>query len=518
MPELELRLAARASDLTRLRRALEEMAPDGKSAPAKLVSTYYDTADSALARRGWALRVRQRDGNFVQTVKTTGIVGDTLLARGEWEDPVASACPDPQAGDSGRFLTPDVADRLTPLFRTEVTRFVADLSPAPGIRIEAAIDRGEIRAPGSGPTEPISEIELELKSGPVTALYDLALQLLAFTPLRLEPRSKSDRGYRLAGGPASVAAVRAEPFALDPGLSADAALQHIGRACLGQAIRNDAAILAGRPDAVHQMRVAVRRLRAALSGFREILPEEQRRWACDELRWLAGVLGEARNLDVFDSALLKPVRETLPHAKQLDAALQRRRRAAYTAARRALRSRRYTALVLRLLRWFDSCGWRDSGSTGDRHRPIAEIAPELLDQRRRAAKRAGKGFSGQSPKERHELRIALKKLRYTGELLGGIYDASEVRKFTERLKLLQDDLGHANDLRVGADIVAELARDSTDSGIAEAGRRMLDLHQRWIAKLEPKVHKHLRQLLHADRFWRAEVNTVPGIEKTRQTA
>ena len=502
MPEIELKLAARASDLPRLRRALEEMAPGGKTAPAKLVSTYYDTADHALARRGWALRVRQRDGNFVQTVKTTGIDGDTPLARGEWEDPVASARPDPHAGDSGRFLTPDVADRLNPLFRTEVTRLVADLSPAPGIRIEAAIDRGEICAPGSGPSEPISEIELELKSGPVTALYDLALRLLASTPLRLEQRSKADRGYRLAAGPTGAAAARAQPFALDSCLSADAALQHIGRTCLLQAIRNEAAVLAGRADAVHQMRVAVRRLRAALSGFREILPVEQRRWACDELRWLAGALADARNLDVFESSLLSPVRETLPHAKQLDAALQRRRRAAYTAARRAIRSRRYTALMLKLLRWFDSCGWREGDATGDRHRSIGEIGPELLDQRRRAAKKAGKGFAGQSPEERHQLRIALKKLRYTGELLGGLYDAGEVRKFTERLKLLQDDLGHANDLRVGEDIVAELTRNGADSDIAEAGRRVLDFHQRRIAKLEPKVRRHLRQLFHTAPFWR----------------
>jgi triphosphatase len=503
LPEIELRLAVRAADLPRLRRALEAMTPDGNTAPARLVSTYYDTADRALARRGWVLRVRQRDGNFIQTVKSTGIEGETLLARGEWEDPVASAQPDPQAGDSGRFLTPDIADRLNPLFRTEVTRRVTDLSPAPGIRIEAAIDRGEIRAPGNGPIERIGEIELELNSGPVTALYDLALQLLASVPLRLELRSKSDRGCRLAAGRPSAAAARAEPFALDPLLSADTALQHIGRACLVQAIRNEDAIRAGRADGVHQMRVAVRRLRAALSGFREILPVEQRRWACDELRWLAGVLGDARNFDVFISVLLGPVRDQLPRARQLDAALGRRRRAAYTAARRAIRSPRYTALMLRLLRWFDSCGWREGdGATGDPCPPIGEIAPQLLDRRRRAAKKTGKGFARQSPQERHKLRIALKKLRYTSELLGALYDASEVRKFTERLKQLQDDLGLANDVRVAEDIVAELAREGAGAAITEAGRRVLDLHRHRLAKREPEVRKHLRRLFHTKPFWR----------------
>jgi CHAD domain-containing protein len=166
------------------------------------------------------------------------------------------------------------------------------------------------------------------------------------------------------------------------------------------------------------------------------------------------------------------------------------------------RSRRYTALMLRLLRWFDGCAWREGDATGDRRRSIGEIAPELLDRRRRAAKKAGKGVVGQTPEERHQLRIALKKLRYTGELLGDLYDAGEVRKFTERLKLLQDDLGHANDLRVGEDIVAALARDGADSIIAEAGRQVLDFHQHRIGKLEPKVRKHLRQLFHTELFWR----------------
>lgn len=99
------------------------------------------------------------------------------------------------------------------------------------------------------------------------------------------------------------------------------------------------------------------------------------------------------------------------------------------------------------------------------------------------------------------MRIALKKLRYTSELLGSLYGASEVRKFTERLKLLQDDLGHANDVRVGQQIVAELAREG-DAGadVAKAGRQVLDLAQFQLATREPKVRKHLRRLLHAEPF------------------
>ena len=181
-----MKLATRDADLAVLRRVLHDLAPGTTTERSKLVSTYYDTEDRALARRGSVLRVRRRNGHYIQTVKSAGAPGDTSLARGEWEDAIAGERPDPHAGESGRFLTSDIADRIAPVFRTEVTRLVTDLSPAPGTRIEAAVDRGTIRASGKKPGERISELELELKSGPVTALYDIALRLLAEASVRLE--------------------------------------------------------------------------------------------------------------------------------------------------------------------------------------------------------------------------------------------------------------------------------------------------------------------------------------------
>jgi inorganic triphosphatase YgiF len=509
--EIELKLAVRAADLPALRRALSAMAKGEKTARAKLVSTYYDTADRALAQRGCVLRVRHHNGHFIQTVKSDGIRGASALARGEWEDAIAGQRPDPQARESGRFLTSDVADRLEPIFQTVVTRAATELSPQPGTTIEVAIDRGEIHAPGGQPVEQISEIELELKDGSVSALYDAALQLLAAAPLRLERRSKAERGYNLAAGDSTgTASVHSRPFDLDPGTSTEEALQRIGRACLDQALRNESAILAGRPEGVHQMRVAVRRLRATLSAFRSILPEEQRRAAADELRWLAQVLGEARNIDVFSHSLLGPARDALPQAKRLDAPLRRRRRAAYATIQRILRSPRYTALMLGLLRRFDSRGWGDTISPdGDDlgeelRRPIGETAPLVLDKRLRAVRKASKDLAEQSPEERHELRIALKKLRYASELLSGLYEPTDVRKFTNWLKRLQDELGDVNDLRVGYDIVAELSVNSRSRpAIERAGRQLLEWHEARLAKHEPKIRRHLQQLLDVEPFWRA---------------
>jgi triphosphatase len=478
---------------------------------ARLVSTYYDTPDHALARRGSSLRVRRVGRRFVQTVKTEGEVGE--IARGEWEDAVAGERPDPQAVRTGPFLSPEIAGQLRPLFRTEVSRTTIPLAPEPATRIEAAIDRGRIRNGDDAPPATISEIELELKSGAATALYDVALKLLHVAPLRLEPRSKAERGYRLSkheAGPGK--AVHAVPLNLRTGLSAGAALQRVGRACLDHMLRNEDAALAGNAEGIHQMRVAVRRLRAILSAFAPLLARDQRRWASGELRWFADVLGETRNLDVFVDDLLRPARAALPASgefERLARAIERRRCAAHKEVVKAVSSTRYTEALLALLRWFDGGEWRAGGDAQGLDRPIEHIAPLLLDRCRHRAARRSRNFAAQSAKKRHRLRIALKKLRYTAELLGNLYDPAENRRFVQRLKRLQDDLGDANDVRVGRAIVASLPHRGSASGTVHAGRRILSWHKRRLDHDEHRLRQHLDELLNAEPFWHAAQGSHP---------
>ena len=293
---------------------------------------------------------------------------------------------------------------------------------------------------------------------------------------------------------------------LDPALSGDAALQRIGLACLDHVSRNEAAVLAGRADGIHQMRVAVRRLRAILSAFGELLPHHQRHWASEELRWLADTLGPARNLDVFETGLLKPALPDSDNAvalKQLNEAVRCRRPAASDDAAEAVRSTRYTALMRCLSGWFDSYGWREAGGSVNLRRPIGEIAERVLQRRWQVARKRHKAFGAQSPGERHRLRIALKKLRYTAEPLASLYSPEKAELLIRRVKRLQDDLGRANDLRVGHQILAELALlDSGPDPIAEAGQRMLAWHAERLAASEPKLRKHLDELFATEPFWR----------------
>lgn len=491
-----------------LRRALGRLAAGRKPLRAKLISTYYETEDRALRRKGFSLRVRERDGRFVQTVKAIGSSNAGTLARGEWEDVIAGGHPDLQGPETGRFLEPEIAERLKPVFRTEVRRDVVELSPTPGTRIEAAIDRGEIIAADQKRSLAISEVELELKSGDVSALYDIAQQLMATAPLRIDPRSKAERGYELARNDRkrSVTA-RARPIELKPELSAAEAFERIGRYCLDQILRNEAAALSGDPHGVHQMRVGIRRLRAALSAFRKLLPKQEWRWASQELRWLADTLGEARNLDVFKSAIVNPARDAVPDRKALRVlteAVRDRRRMAYSAIQSAIRSCRYSTMILRLLRWFDGRSWPDDVIPQELQKPIGEIAPAILDSRIRAVERRSRDFADQSPAERHELRIALKKMRYTAEPFATLYSARSVAAFTQRLKRLQDDLGRANDVHIGETLVPELAKGAaTGAGILASGQHLLEWHRRRLAKEEKKIREDLHDLRRAKPFWLA---------------
>jgi triphosphatase len=495
--------------LAALQRALSARAPTAAAVKQPLVSTYFDTADRALHRAGTILRVRRQAERFIQTVKTAPVEPTNLLARGEWEDPVAANRPDSEAPESGPHLPAAITGDVRPLFVSEVERWAIDIEPKPGTRVEAAIDRGAIRTADGSRSEPVSETELELKEGDPGALYDLALELLETAPLRVDLRSKSERGYRLSDGiDEPPDAVSAEPVILTPDLTIEDALQRVGRACLAHMLRNEPAALAGRSEGIHQMRVAIRRLRSMLSSIKKMLPEADRRWVSDELKVLMEPLGQARNLDVFAAELLPPARNEAPDQpgwEALAARTEDARRQAHHRVAEQLRSPRHTASVLRLLRWFEARGWRRSAGGepgGALDVPIGTVAPAVLDRRRRAVRRRSRHFRQLPAHLRHQLRIAVKKLRYALELLDSLYDRRDARPFIKRLKRVQDDLGHANDVRVAYSLVIDLARSAAPAEpMADAGAQMLARHERSLALGEKKLRGRLKRLNGAQPFW-----------------
>jgi triphosphatase len=305
----------------------------------KLVSTYYDTSALALHREC------KQGREFVQTVKAENPTQLDMLERREWEDPIQSKRPVLDAPKTGKRLHDVVGDNeLRPIFTTTATRTAIAISSDPSARIEVAIDDGETRTCNGDAVAPISEIELELKNGDPQVLFDAALQLLEAAPIRIETRSKAERGYRLLGTDGLMPrAVRVGLVALDSAMSVEAALKRIGRRCLTNLPSNEQAALAGEPEGIHQMRVAVGRLRSALLALKAPLQKKHYDWASGELRWLAHALAPVRNLDIFAACLARPVTHALPAGldfERLIEVTERRRRAALDHAKQAIMYRK----------------------------------------------------------------------------------------------------------------------------------------------------------------------------------
>jgi inorganic triphosphatase YgiF len=494
-----------------LKRVLLAMPTVKSEVRLKLVSTYYDTPALALHQERLSLRVRQQGREFVQTVKAENPTQADVLERKEWEDHIPSKRPVLDAPKTGKRLSDMVRDEeLHPVFTTTVTRTVIQIRPAPSARIEAAIDEGEIRTSKGDVVAPISEIELELKNGDPRVIFDVALQLLEVAPIRIETRSKAERGYRLLGTDGLMPqAVRVGPVALDPVMSVEAALERIGRRCLTHLLSNEQAALAGEPEGIHQMRVAIRRLRSALLALKRALQKKHYRWASEQLRWIAHALAPVRNLDVLAASLVRPVTQALSadlDFERLIDATERRRRRALDHAKQVILSERYTESMLRMLRWFVARGWRDQKIS--EHAvvllaPIVDTAPDLIERHHRKARKRSKRFEELTATQRHRLRIALKHLHYIVEFLGSLFDRDRVRTFVKCLKSLQDDLGYANDVRVAHDLVDRIgeATNQDARAINRAGGIVLGWHERVLADRSPKIRKHVRRFRRLHPFW-----------------
>jgi inorganic triphosphatase YgiF len=509
MPEIELKLAAASTDLPELKKKLLTLAGRKRAVPTTLKSTYFDTADHKLRRQGLTLRVRECNHRYVQTVKSASAVGLLPALREEWEDAVAGAQPDLRAPNSGAQLPAALTDAdLRPLFVTAVRRAVIPLKPDAKTEIEAALDEGAIEIPDKERREPICEIELEHKLGNPAAIYDIGLQLLDVGPLRIDIRSKAERGFDLlAAEGRELEAIHAARIELDPEMTVEAVLQRSGGECLLLVLRNEPAVLADNAEGLHQMRVALRRLRAVLNTFKRMLPGEQYRWVVEELRWLARALGPARNWDVFAGSILAPVTSGLLGAEDRDAlgrAAECQRLRAHREAEAAIRSARYTTALMKLLRWFAACDWRDqpvSKHSALLMTPIATVAPGLIARRYKAVRNAIRDFAALDMEQRHQARIAIKKLRYTIDLLESLFPRDPVTAFLRLLKPLQDRLGEANDVRVASDLMAELRVADGSPALDRAAGIVLGWHDRGLAEHEPKLLKLLDKLRHAQTFW-----------------
>ena len=469
--EYELKLALSPEELERLsRHPLVRTLARGQSPRRRLVSTYYDTPAGVLRARAMALRVRRDGKSRIQTlkVKRNGVTG--LQHFREYETPLERDDPDLARIDDpalkALFDDGGLAAQIAPVFTTDFARRKFLLELADSV-IELALDSGRIET--GERSIPLCEAELELVSGRPARIYELALALLDSVPFRLEFRTKAGRGYNLAmnDGATPVYGVKPE---LGPEMAVAEAFDVIARTCRDQIQANAPAVLAangmtGDPEGVHQMRVGIRRLRAALPVFRPILAADRAEELRAELGWLQKELGPARDWDVFATESLPAAMAGLPEEACLEALradAQGARRGAYERAHAAVGERRYVRLLLRLGLWLEegtlltaSHSARAAAATVGGE-AVDDFARRVLARRDRKVRKLGRKHAKLSVPELHNLRIEAKKLRYATEFFRSLFPAKPVKRYLKALVAVQDVLGALNDSAVGRHLLSDL--------------------------------------------------------------
>jgi triphosphatase len=507
--EVELKLLVEPEQLTTLIDSPPMVAHAHNKGTVRLLKdTYYDTPGGTLQRDGVTLRVRQFRKRFVQTVKVAAAEAGIPLRRGEWESPVAGMAPDFQA------LTPLMSmglqdalarDPLQPIFATELRRRLRTLT-LPSGTVEVAFDTGVVKS--GERTAPICEIELELKSGGAAALYDLALLLSEHAAIRPTTRSKAERGFELAFETAP-AVHGPRQLQLSGEVSLDDAFTQLLRSALQQLLLNQPAAEDGRnPEGVHQLRIALRRLRCALTMLGSLAPSAKVESLRADAKWLASTLAAARNWDVFLGQTLVEVAHACSTVAGFDLVreiAEQRRHNGYVAVRSALTDRRAGRFELALGAWIEQRGWRCDISA-DRLTELAAPAitaavRALAKQHDRVLKR-GRHFKRLPLEARHDLRLAVKKLRYAADFFLPLFgEDGTAKRYARRLSRLQERLGRYNDAGTTRHLMAELAPDSMPAPAREALGAVLGWQACRLASAETEVCGVWREFRDAPRPW-----------------
>ena len=510
--EIELKLEVPEQALARLTRSpLLRKARNGTQRLASLVSVYYDSDTRKLRKHGLTLRVRRIGRRYVQTA---------LMDRCEWEHNSAGGKPNlALLRDTGleSIFSKKLQAKLKPLFETRVQRKVYPIRSG-GSEIELTIDKGAVTA--GRLSSPICEVELELKRGDAAELFKVARALAKQVPAQLAVTSKSERGYALIAGKKKPTAVGAAPVAISPDANCQAAFQTCARACLHQIVANQNPTRNGNPEGVHQARVGLRRLRAAISLFGGMLLDLQSGAIKRDLKWIALELGPVRELDIFIKRVVTPAvagRSQQPGIATLTRDLRRKRREAFGRARSAIESGRFRALLLDVAAWIEAGDWTrnaDDLRRALRDQPIATAAAAEMERRRKKIVKRATRLAKLDPVQRHRMRIRAKKLRYAAEFFSVTFPGKKAARrrkdFIAALERLQDALGDLNDIAVHEGLTERLADAQENGGKrrrraankAFAAGRMSGREEARIASVLKDAERAYGRFAKARPFWR----------------
>lgn len=427
-----------------------------------LEAEYYDTDDFRLIQAGVTLRRRRGGPDPGWHLK----LPESGLARREIRLPLGRGGRQVPARLSALVRAYTRGAPLRPVARIETRRQVMTLLDGSGGSL-AEIAADDVSAQTLGAETALSqwnELELELTGG------DRQLLKAADAELRrrgLRPSARPTKLERALAGLLPSADGQAAP-APPPGSAGAAVLRYV-RQQAERLVSLDALVRLDEPDAVHQMRVTARRLRSALQSFTDVLPAGRTAELIGELRWLGGVLGQARDAEVLSARLSGNLRQTPveqvvgPVSARIQAHFAPVQAAARREATAALDSPRYFALLAELDRLLAEPELRPAAA-----RPAVEVLPAAARRAyRRTGRRLRRAAHSQPGPSRdvayHQARKAAKRARYTGEAVSPAL-GRPARRFAKQMKRLQTVLGERQDAVVARGLDRELGMSAHLAG------------------------------------------------------
>lgn len=487
--ETEVKLSASSS----VGAALREMRLlQGEWTTATLVTTYFDTERRRLHEQGVSLRIRQMGSASEQTLKRI-LPDEATIRRVEWTIATAQGRPDVSLFPKRARALVSRLRKDEPLEAVAVTRIERATCQVRhrASLVAVAIDGGAIEA-GSR-AWPIQEVELELIEGQPSDLFHLALELPLGADLMWSTCSKADQAFALADDTAPRMARISSPVLRQEGDVASG-FRAIVWNCLNHVLANYPMVASqGDPHALHRCRVAIRRLHTALSIFGKLVDDLEAREFRAELKAVATGLGRARDLEVMlarlrlaAAAMEMEAGDLLDHVCEL-------RIAAMRDAGRLLTGEPFQRLLFRLALWLECGEWLRAEDGAVARRRFKPVAAAILSERRRALLKKARDFLHLSSQERHQVRIAAKKMRYASDFLASLWPGDKAeqwqRQFSKALTRLQNDLGDLNDLNVAA---ASQGTLFADLDAITAARLEADLHA-LLAAQAPSAKKLLKR-------------------------
>ena len=458
----------------------------------KISDTYYDAEDWRFYRAGYALRIRKAGTDAEATMKSLSPADGNVRRRREITEPLGDDKPATLGRASGpvggRARSLLGGQGMRPMFeiRTRRQRFALLLeNPADGtengssgdgasggrVRIgEVLLDASEIPLGGGRESARIRRVEVEAGAGtaPTPDLRGFVDEMQYALDLKPVTTSKFETGL-YATGLSPRGETEAGPTQISPTMTLGEVAFAVLRRQFAEMRSSEPGTRIGEdPEALHDMRVATRRMRAAMKVFEGALPQRAK-WFRAEIRWVAGALGDVRDLDVqigrLESWRDKADGESSEFLGKILDVLKKRRTEARGQMLEVLDSARYE----RLESSFGEMLRRGPGverelargnSRSPEDEPVTSAVPALISARYRRWNRAAKNLNeSSSPEDFHDLRKKGKRLRYALEFVSEVY-GKPAGKLIKPLKTLQDDLGHHQDAVVASKTLRELGTTS----------------------------------------------------------